>query len=387
MAILKNTTIDDTGFLRYPIGTTAQRPSSPLAGMIRFNTTINNLEYYNGTTWVTAGAAPSIITSGLILHLDSSSVTSYPAKCFVGAKIYSVFSGGLRSSNYSVQYSDDNSSWTTAFSGVATNNSSCGLITNSGTGSPSVGRHRYWRYVEGSAVVGHHPRISRIVLVDDSGNDYAFRTYTSDNCSDSGDYIIGTVTQDVGGTTWFDIAGSNNGTLINGVGYSSTNSGSLTFNGSNQRVSTNFKPSGTRSYSIWIKYNTVNSLPNGYSLTGTQEANAYNYVGISNGGYFYYYFGANGEQINNTILSANTWYNQALTLDSSGIARAYLNGNLVSTLSSGIGATSTNEFSVGCINQNHWVNGSIPVVMQYNRALSGSEISQNFNALRSRYNI
>ena len=37
MATLKNTTVDDTGFLRVPNGTAAQRPGTPAAGMIRLN--------------------------------------------------------------------------------------------------------------------------------------------------------------------------------------------------------------------------------------------------------------------------------------------------------------------------------------------------------------
>ena len=37
--------------LAIPKGTTAQRPSSPTAGMIRFNTSINGMEVYNGTSW------------------------------------------------------------------------------------------------------------------------------------------------------------------------------------------------------------------------------------------------------------------------------------------------------------------------------------------------
>jgi hypothetical protein len=54
MATLKNTTINDTGFLKVATGTTAERPS-PLTGMGRFNSTTNVLEYYNGTTWVGIG--------------------------------------------------------------------------------------------------------------------------------------------------------------------------------------------------------------------------------------------------------------------------------------------------------------------------------------------
>lgn len=51
MAQLKNTTINDTGFLTLPVGTTAQRPSSPQLGDVRYNTSLNEVEYWNGSTW------------------------------------------------------------------------------------------------------------------------------------------------------------------------------------------------------------------------------------------------------------------------------------------------------------------------------------------------
>ena len=41
----------NTSYLNMPKGTTAQRPSSPVAGMIRENTTLNKIEVYNGTEW------------------------------------------------------------------------------------------------------------------------------------------------------------------------------------------------------------------------------------------------------------------------------------------------------------------------------------------------
>lgn len=52
MAQLKSLTIDDTGFLKLPSGTTAQRPTSPATGVMRFNTNLNCSEYYNGTNWI-----------------------------------------------------------------------------------------------------------------------------------------------------------------------------------------------------------------------------------------------------------------------------------------------------------------------------------------------
>lgn len=54
MATLKNTTINDTGFLQLPAGSTAQRPAGS-TGMIRVNTNTTPyvLEIYQSGTWRT----------------------------------------------------------------------------------------------------------------------------------------------------------------------------------------------------------------------------------------------------------------------------------------------------------------------------------------------
>lgn len=57
MASLQKTSINDDGFFRVPIGNSAQRPGSPQAGMLRWNTTLANLEYYNANDldWFAVG--------------------------------------------------------------------------------------------------------------------------------------------------------------------------------------------------------------------------------------------------------------------------------------------------------------------------------------------
>ena len=50
---LKDITINDTGFLNLPSGTTAQRPGSPATGMMRYNTDLQAIEWYDGSNWVT----------------------------------------------------------------------------------------------------------------------------------------------------------------------------------------------------------------------------------------------------------------------------------------------------------------------------------------------
>ena len=68
MATLKNTLIDDTGYLQLPSGTTAQRPVSPSAGYMRWNTTESYVEVYNGSGWtswdtVSPAATPASLRS------------------------------------------------------------------------------------------------------------------------------------------------------------------------------------------------------------------------------------------------------------------------------------------------------------------------------------
>lgn len=50
MGSLKNTTINDTGFLQLPVGTTAQRPSAA-NGMMRYNSNTGLAEVYAGGVW------------------------------------------------------------------------------------------------------------------------------------------------------------------------------------------------------------------------------------------------------------------------------------------------------------------------------------------------
>jgi hypothetical protein len=74
MAQLQNTTINDTGFITLPNGTTANRPS-PTPGMMRLNTENNLLEFYDATGWrpITGISRGSIGTGGnTILYAGSN---------------------------------------------------------------------------------------------------------------------------------------------------------------------------------------------------------------------------------------------------------------------------------------------------------------------------
>jgi len=104
MATLKNTTFAGTGQLGIPTGTTAQRPGSPVAGMIRFNTTMNILEFFNGSAWqlVTGFSKGTLGTGGNsieyrnggIVHLFTTTGANTFTPAFTGNIEVLVVAGG-----------------------------------------------------------------------------------------------------------------------------------------------------------------------------------------------------------------------------------------------------------------------------------------------------
>ena len=76
-------------YILVPNGTTAQRPSG-VEGYTRYNTDLNVLEFYNGTTWIACGFRDVDVTGsrnlksvGFMIDLDSSSgITLYPMVSF-----------------------------------------------------------------------------------------------------------------------------------------------------------------------------------------------------------------------------------------------------------------------------------------------------------------
>jgi hypothetical protein len=123
----------------------------------------------------------------------SNSITAVASGvAFTTAGGYVSYGGGARNDNYIVTYSDDNSSWTTGWTGNAAA-SSCGI--NQWSGGASVGAHRYWRIKTLTNSGSHFPRCARFLL-----NSTTIRTFTSDNCSDAGEILGMTIPN----TVWYD---------------------------------------------------------------------------------------------------------------------------------------------------------------------------------------
>lgn len=92
--------VGGTGGARIPIGTTAQRPTTPPAGTFRHNTTTGQFEGYDGTSWNPVGLMPPIVfrpqdneppSSGAA---SSSTINAHPVLTFTaGLDEDAVFAG------------------------------------------------------------------------------------------------------------------------------------------------------------------------------------------------------------------------------------------------------------------------------------------------------
>lgn len=62
----QNATLNSTGAVTVPVGTLAERPSAPAAGMFRFNDDSDEFEGYDGSAWgAIGGGGGNITTFGL----------------------------------------------------------------------------------------------------------------------------------------------------------------------------------------------------------------------------------------------------------------------------------------------------------------------------------
>lgn len=73
-----NVTITSTGYLKLPVGTTAERSGSPVDGMIRYNSTLGRYEGYQGSAWSgIGGGATGGGNDQVFVENDQTVTTSY----------------------------------------------------------------------------------------------------------------------------------------------------------------------------------------------------------------------------------------------------------------------------------------------------------------------
>ena len=197
------------------------------------------------------------------------------------------------------------------------------------------------------------------------------------------------------GTVWRDLARSNNGTLINGPTFSSANGGSIVFDGTDDYVTlsnTQIAPgTGAFTWNFWVKLNDLDNLSILFSGTGSNTEYGVIFLVPTGEGLGYY---ANGYRIqdDNTLFGLNWLY---VSFVGSGGADGSRNLKLYrNTIQAGSTYTNNYNFTstTPIIGANHdsfseLMRGNISNVSYYNRALTPTEIQQNYNATKGRYNL
>jgi hypothetical protein len=194
------------------------------------------------------------------------------------------------------------------------------------------------------------------------------------------------------GTTWYDMtSNANNGTLTNGPVYSGGTVPSLVFDGTNDYVSLpqSLLPNNF-TYSIWV-------MRDGEGNQGTRgivisNGSTYIDVGFQNNIMFSLMLSGGTQNLiqsaNGVIAPFGVWGHYTATYNQEQ-AKLYYNG--VEVGSSNYTLPPTNDFNTFIIGAyaggGYNLNGKISNAQYYNRALSASEISQNFNTYRRRYGI
>jgi len=202
-----------------------------------------------------------------------------------------------------------------------------------------------------------------------------------------------------------------NGTIYNGTTYNSNNSGYFTFDGTDDTItlSTGINSYGLidSSYTVesWIYLNSLNRI-NGiigdhqYGWWGFYVSNT-NKVTLRQTGYSSGVQTPVNELSTTSSLSNNTWYHVVAVFDISSGIKLYINSTLdnqnTDTNAEGLGPPYygtgrgpqyIGQYRDGNPNSPRVMDGRIAIVRIYaNKALSSSEVSQNFNATKDRFGL
>lgn len=220
-----------------------------------------------------------------------------------------------------------------------------------------------------------------------------------------------------GSTTWFDLSGNRNtGSLVNGPTYSSSNNGSIVFDGTNDYVATNDSVGnfGNSNFTIYLAFKTTtNTNPATFIAKSIGDNPTTDYGWLVNqasvGSLGFAVATVNGAwgtagsysiKTNTGNLNDGNWKSVAIVVDrSQADVSIYINGATVG-LTAYVGKASLT--TLGNVTNTRVLNiasesdvatspfhiaASISLVQLYNRALSAKEVRQNYNATKGRYGL
>lgn len=229
---------------------------------------------------------------------------------------------------------------------------------------------RYYRsFLEESVVTPSYP--SSLKLFIDAGNPLSY----------SGS-----------GTTVTDLIGTQNGTLINGVGYSTSNGGYFTFDGVNDfidfGINTAIRPLTARTTSMWVYVDSSSSVGWFFSDTDNNQSKGSD-IFYDNGGYRSTISSNSTYQLfnNNTTSNKGVWYYITTSWNGSTV-KGYYNGILFQSTTQTTTPTANTTHSSVIGKGNYpglFLNGKIAQCKIYDVQRTDAEVLTDFNEFKARY--
>jgi hypothetical protein len=199
------------------------------------------------------------------------------------------------------------------------------------------------------------------------------------------------------GTDWYDLSGNgNDGTLTNGPTFDSGNGGSIVFDGSDDYMNTSAvikaaSSTDLQSFCSWLKGTSTNNSFFGSNANGAGKFHLI--LNFQSNGQLRFaqsrYGGGNPstDETNIVTVNANTDWNHACIVKTAQYTYdVYFNGELIieNALKE---ATLDGDFALGKWWSGRVIPSQISNVQIYNRALTSTEVTQNYNAQKGRFGL
>jgi hypothetical protein len=186
----------------------------------------------------------------------------------------------------------------------------------------------------------------------------------------------------IGDTIWRDISGGGyNGTLTNGPLFNTSNKGNILFDGANDYVSIPDINFTAATIDIWVY---INAYDVGGSVFVYQSGNGFELWSDFNG-LIRYNKNPNAGLTSGPGFTLNSWNNIVATSDGT-INKLYLNNVNIGSTNGVIFDNTAGDIRISGYGS-YMVNGKCAMLKMYNRALSATEITQNYNATKGRFGL
>ena len=192
------------------------------------------------------------------------------------------------------------------------------------------------------------------------------------------------------GTTWRNLASNNfNCTLTNGPTFSGANMGSIVYDGADDSGTCNLVTSDANNVTLeaWFK---ITTLPGTIILyNGNSATSGYGFghgiCGATSTTLYVFFGGLNCNVVSYAGMTTNVWYQAVYTRTTTPSTSniLYINGISRSTNTSSNPNAPAGTTSIG----DPGYPGYISIARIYNRALTATEVLQNYNATKGRYGL